>query len=171
MYNVELHHSIAAPWTELEPIRVGPVPSGFGTPGVFLTVSDQDKPVARIDVWPHRAGPFTEFQVWNNRIVLGWNDQVHLVDPRSKVVKSFECDGYFGHLFPFDGCLLIGDATHLICISNISEKLWKSEAVGIDGVIVDELQNGVITGRGEWDPPGGWRPFRLSLLNGQKVEE
>jgi len=38
--------------------------------------------------------------------------------------------------------------------------------LGIDGIIVASTSDGVISGEGEWDPPGGWRPFRLSLATG-----
>jgi hypothetical protein len=43
---------------------------------------------------------------------------------------------------------------------------WHTRHLGIDGVVIDRIEDGVIVGQGEWDPPGGWRPFRISLATG-----
>ena len=151
----------------MEPIRVGLVPTGAGTPGVYVTIEQDGLPVARIDAWPLAAGPFTQIVMWKNFVVLGWNDQVHFVDPLTRKFTSVECDGYFGHIYPVEDQLLIADASRLVFVNERGERLWESVPLGIDGVVVDDVRDGVIVGQGEWDPPGGWRPFRLSLQNGQ----
>jgi hypothetical protein len=61
------------------------------------------------------------------------------------------------------------DACRLISINERGEQSWASEPLGIDGVVVDEVQDGVIIGQGEWDPPSAWRPFRLSLESGEAL--
>lgn len=33
--------------------------------------------------------------------------------------------------------------------------------------MVEHLSGGVITGRGEWDPPGGQEPFSIPASNGE----
>jgi len=70
-----------------------------------------------------------------------------------------------------DDRLLIADATRLTSIDEHGETLWVSDTLGIDGVVVDDVQEGVIVGQGEWDPPGGWKPFRLSLASGRSVAD
>lgn len=45
--------------------------------------------------------------------------------------------------------------------------MWRSDALGIDGVIVDRISADEIEGQGEWDPPGGWKPFRVSAHSGK----
>ena len=167
MYRAELHNSLFKPWIEIVPIRVGPVPTGAGSPGIYVTVEHDETPFARIDVWPLSPGPFTQALVWKNFVFLGWNDQVHIVDLISRNVKSIECEGYFGGVYPADDHLLIADAHRLIKINERGELIWESVTVGIDGVVVDGVRDGEILGQGEWDPPGGWRPFRLSLESGQ----
>jgi hypothetical protein len=47
--------------------------------------------------------------------------------------------------------------------------MWESERLGIDGVVVHAVEGDVIEGDGEWDPPGGWQPFELSLASGERV--
>ncbi len=167
MYRAELHKTVDAPWAAMEPIRVGPVPTGAGTPGVYLTVERDGTPFTRVDAWPLFGGPFTEFCAWKQFVVLGWNDQVHIIDPFLREVRSIECDGYFGSVFPTNDSLLITSASRVICVNDHGTAVWNSGVVGIDGVVIDDVQDGIINGRGEWDPPGGWKPFRLSMESGR----
>jgi hypothetical protein len=153
----------------MEPIRVGPVPIGAGTPGVYVTVERNGVPFARIDVWPLSSGPFRQTATWKRFVLVGWNDHMHVVEPVTREVISIDCDGYFGHLYPVDDRLLIADASRLICIDECGQRIWESAHLGVDGVLVGDVQEGVIDGQGEWDPPGGWRPFRVSLENGEAV--
>lgn len=153
----------------MQPIRVGEVPTGEGTPGVYMTVEEDGVPFARVDAWPLSAGPFTQTETWKQFVVLGWNDHAYLVDPLTREVTSIGCDGYFGHIYPAGDRLLIADASRLVCINERGERLWESDRLGIDGVVVDEVKDGVIVGQGEWDPPGGWKPFRLSFASGRAV--
>ena len=44
--------------------------------------------------------------------------------------------------------------------------VWQSTELGVDGVVVSGVADGVIEGEGEWDPPGGWRRFRILLSSG-----
>ncbi len=46
---------------------------------------------------------------------------------------------------------------------------WISGGLGIDGVIITAMKQHMIQGEGEWDPPGGWKPFALFLDSGHKV--
>lgn len=152
-------------------IRVGRAPAAAGTPGVYVTVERDGLPFARIDAWPSSAGPFTQSAIWKQFVVLGWNDHAHLVDLLTLKVTSVECDGYFGHAYPLDDCLLIADASRLICLNERPVQAWVSDSLGIDGVIVDDVRDGIIVGQGEWDPPGGWKPFRLTLATGEPVSD
>jgi hypothetical protein len=48
---------------------------------------------------------------------------------------------------------------------------WKSEPLGSDGVVVTQIVPAIIRGEGDWDPPGGWRPFTVLAANGQLLPE
>ncbi len=167
MYRAELHNTVDGPWIAMEPIRVGVVPTGASTPEVFVTVERDGMPFARIDAWPLWNKLFTQALAWKHFIVLGMQEDVHLVDPLTREVSSIACDGYFAHAYPLNDQLLIADASRLVCINERGEQLWKSDTLGIDGVVVDDVREGVIVGQGEWDPPGGWKPFRLDLASGE----
>jgi hypothetical protein len=45
-------------------------------------------------------------------------------------------------------------------------KMWESDQIAVDGVIISSVDEVSISGQAEWDPPGGWRPFALSLATG-----
>jgi hypothetical protein len=168
MLRASLTNAIDRPWTDMEPVRVGVVPPGRGTPDAFVTVERGGQPMLRIDAYAKSfPGPFREAIVWKSFAVLGCSDVVHLIDPESRLVQTIRCDGYFGHLYPTEHSLLVADASRLICIDQGGRPAWESAVLGIDGVVVDQVRDGVIFGQGEWDPPGGWKPFRLSLASGR----
>lgn len=167
----ELRPTIDMPWLALEPIVVGDVPSRGGTPGSYVIVEDDEgSPVARIDVHDDRASrAFQEVIVWAGLVVIGFGGSVHLVSVRERTAKTTPLEGYFGHLYPLAEHLLVADASRLRCFDRSGSMLWCSDDLGIDGVIVSDVVDGTITGAGEWDPPGGWRPFVLRLSTGAPV--
>ena len=47
---------------------------------------------------------------------------------------------------------------------------WHSNLLGIDGVIVNDMDGGMIRASVEWEPLGGWRAFQIRLNSGQPVK-
>ncbi|HEX4382949.1 MAG TPA: hypothetical protein VH083_08370, partial [Myxococcales bacterium] len=84
----------------------------------------------------------------------------------SRKVSTTLLQWYFGHLYPLEDKLLVASASRLHCFDQQGIAVWQSADLGLDGVIVDSVDDGVIHGQGEWDPPGGWRPFRVALATG-----
>ena len=159
-YRATLHSHVNPPWTAMEPIRVGVVPTGRGTPDAYVTVELDGRPLARVDAYCGDFNPFTQLVTWGPFVALGCGRRVHLVDPAARRVIDVACDGYFGHLYPLDEHLLVATASELICLGTDGDTRWRRDDLGIDGVIA---------GQGEWDPPGGWRPFRLGLADGHAL--
>jgi hypothetical protein len=170
MYSISLQSSIDDPWRMMKPIAVGPVPTGGPTPGGYVVVTRDGEPFARIDLYyGDGPGPFMDVVPWRGFVVVGMDSAAHLVDPMTREVRSIACDFYFGGLYPFDDRLLIASASELICLDPEGGQVWRRDNLGIDGVVVNDVSAGIVTGEGEWDPPGGWRPFRLSLATGEPV--
>ena len=63
---------INAAWTKLEPIRVGAISTGLGTPDIYVLVEDDGSPLVRIDVYAEEADhTFQEVIVWEGFVVIG----------------------------------------------------------------------------------------------------
>jgi hypothetical protein len=165
MYRATFQASLDDPWRFMDPIRIGRVPTGEPEPA-YVTVERDGTPVARIDAYADHRGPFTELITWGRFVVLGWDAAAYLIDPSDRHVRTVKCDGYFGHLYPLGDRLLIATASELICLDDRGDTVWRRGNLGVDGVTVASTSDCVIHGKGEWDPPGGWRPFRLSLATG-----
>jgi hypothetical protein len=138
---------------------------------VFVTVERHDEPLLRIDV--HEHGPvhhaFQEAIVWHDLVVVGFGGHVHLVALDRQNVVSHAMSVCFGHLYPLPERLLVADGERLHCFDTSGVRIWESERLGIDGVVVHGVEGDVIEGDGEWDPPGGWQTFELSLASGERV--
>jgi hypothetical protein len=163
--------TLEPPWTRMEPVRLGQVPIGVGTPNRFVAVESGEGPLLRVDLYQSsdECFAFEEVCVWSGFVVIGWGHRAYLVEPRTRAVSSLDLGSYFGHLYPVEQFLLVASAECLFRVEPDGSLLWRSDAVGIDGVVVDQVTDGIIGGKGEWDPPGDWRPFRVRLSTGQQV--
>jgi hypothetical protein len=172
LLRVELRATIEAPWTALDPIDVGEVSSGRGTPSVYVTVQEDGEPVFRIDVHEHEPAcyAFEAAIAWAGFVVIGFGSRVHFVSTRTRHATTIPLSGYFGYVYPQGDRLLVADASYLRCFDSDGALLWRSKELGIDGVVVSAVADGIIEGQGEWDPPGGWVPFRVDLVTGARVD-
>ncbi len=162
--------TIAEPWLALEPVRVGSVPGGLGTPDVFVLVDRAGEPLLRIDVYTEHRSGLTHVRIWHRWAVIACADQVHLVALASKEARSFSLDHYCSQLYATEDRLLVASACELLCFTHEAVLVWRAASLGIDGVQVETVAGDVISGQGEWDPPDGWRPFRLRLSSGARLD-
>src|SRR5436190_13625678 len=139
----------------MDPVRIGDVPSGVGTPEAFVLVED-DAPILRIDVHSRTDSAFAAVMVWNGLVVIGFGESVHFVSIDSRHAVTNVLDSYFGHLYATHDRLLATDAARVHCFPARGSRVWRSDVLGIDGVVVKKTDDGAIEGEGEWDPPGGW---------------
>lgn len=112
--------------------------------------------------------------VWGDWIVVGFGQRVELVGMSGSSARrvTISLDGYFGYLSTAQaqaGDLLVASARSVRCIASDGSTRWVSESLAVDGVILREVVDGRVQGDGEMDPPGGWRPFQLSLANGARL--
>jgi hypothetical protein len=168
MSSVVLSKTIEPPWTAMTPTLLGDVPTTLSTPDLYALISSESGPTLRLDLYRgnREYSCFQEAAIWNEFAVVGFAQRVHLVSLRSKQHVEFKLDSYFGSLWPGEAYLLVASAEHVLCIRIDGTLRWRSPPLGVDGVLVHEVANGVVKGDGEWDPPGGWEPFRLSLEDG-----
>lgn len=157
----------------MEPIRLGRISTEGGTADRFLTIELNGSPLLRLDLYQSgdECFAFEEACFWSGYVVVGWGHRIYLVEPRTRAVSAHDLGNYFGHLYPVDPCLLAASAECLFRFEADGSLAWRSDVLGIDGVVVDQVAEGVISGQGEWDPPGDWRPFRVSLSTGQHLQQ
>ena len=159
-------------WSGIEPVVVGrPSPDGARTddPERFVTLADHDRPVLRVDIY--KSGPqccaFEDAILWRDNLIIGFGSWVHAIAIATRKAISIDVDPYFGHLYPTADYLLIASGMRLYRMEPDCSLLWESPNLGIDGVVVHEAGQQLVRGDGEWDPPGGWRPFLLSAHDGK----
>lgn len=102
-------------------------------------------------------------------VAIGWGERVYLVNPGTRQTVTIRLGSYFARTYPAENHLLIASAERLFLISSDGIVRWQTGRLGIDGVVVDCVDSGVVRGRGEWDPPGGWRAFSVNLQDGRPV--
>jgi len=105
-------------------------------------------------------------------LAIGLQDDLFLFDlAKEQLIRSQKMSWYFSHLYANKHRIYAASAWNIICIDQSGVEIWKSPSLGIDGVIVHSFGDGYIDGEGEWDPPGGWRPFRLDIETGRLAEK
>lgn len=112
-------------------------------------------------------------------VYIGYGQLVAVVKPKAGILATHALDGYFGHFFAatdvdasasdLGQSMLVASASELLRFDDAGRLLWRSTGLGVDGVVVHSVRDGILHGDAEWDPPGGWKPFRLHLETGTVV--
>lgn len=159
-------------WLSLRPVDVDRGGRLGAAVAAFVTIDRDGEPFMRLDVY--ETGPearvFEEAIIWSGFAVVGFGERTHLVALTERTVLTLRLNGYFGHLYPTGDRLLIADARGLVCVDRAGTVTWARDDLAIDGVLVTAVEDGIVVGEGEWDPPGDWRPFRIRLATGDRVE-
>lgn len=163
--------TLQAPWTAMPPVRVGAPLQTEALPDAFVTVRTETHAALRIDLYGGHIRPecfaFEEALVWHGWVAIGFGEQVHLVSLADHRLHSHYLGSYFGSFHAGNDYLLAASAERLFRVGQTGELVWTTLPLGLDGVLVHGVEAGVITGSGEWDPPGGWKPFNVDLSTGQ----
>lgn len=57
--------------------------------------------------------------------------------------------------------VLVTSASEVLAFDHTGGLIWEQSPLGIGGVVLQDASADRIRGDGEWDPPGGWRPFSV----------
>ena len=117
------------------------------------------------------CSPFKE-AVWTDNVLgVGHEEHFYLFDLREKSnIRTLKVEGYFGNVYLDDQRFYVAGAYGLYCLDKKGNVIWENSNLGIDGVVVEKFGDLEILGSGEWDPPGGWRDFKLSKLTGELIK-
>jgi hypothetical protein len=114
IYTCRLALTIEEPWITMEPIYLGSVPSGRGTPDRYCLLEYDRRPLMRLDIFGQDMG-FADIRTWNPWVVIGFADAVHFVSLDTNQQHSYSLHGYFGHLYSTEDTLLVASASDLLC--------------------------------------------------------
>ena len=163
-------------WRQVPHFAVGQASVTGAEPELSLGITAGGTPAWRIDL--HRGlgnSCFQDVRCVGSSVYIGYGQHVIAFESEHERVSLHPLDGYFGHLYVAADLdtsesafgLLAASASELLCFDDHGRLQWRRSGLGIDGVLVDSIGQGMVLGRGEWDPPGGWRPYRLQLNSGQ----
>jgi hypothetical protein len=170
MIEAKIQSVIDYPWTEILPIPLGYVPTGLGTPDIYVLITKDERPLYRLDLYCDiEAHVFEAAIVWQGFVVIGYGEKLHFLSLGTGQVGSFELGSYFGKIYTSERLLLAATAERIFGFNDAGQLQWVSDCLGIDGVVVERIDAAIVSGCGEWDPPGGWRSFRIDLVTGKQV--
>ena len=156
------------------PIRLGAVPLGVSTPDLFALVALSGRPPLRLDLYRAYESELyvrDEVLAWQDWIAVGFGYRVFLIHSQRRDVREIPIPLYFEAFRAAEDYLLILAGQGLVRIDLSGSVVWSNGDLAIDGVEVDTIEHGIICGRGEWDPPGGWRPIRVRLDTGSLITQ
>ncbi|SDB58444.1 hypothetical protein [Bauldia litoralis] len=174
-----LADAIDSEWSRMAAIRLGDVPSTLPTPAHYVLVLKDDRPFKTIEVHLPRQtfSLFIEAQIWEGWIAVGFGCSVFLVSVDGDDICEVDLDqsgkyegNYFAGFSFASDFLLARSGYGLTCIDRRGATKWRNYGLGLDGVTIDGITSDTITGEGEWDPPGGSRPFAVWLDDGRNLK-
>jgi hypothetical protein len=176
MLSAKQRLTIDMPWVGMTPLRLGKVPTGLRTADLFVTISDDDRALLRVDLFGDSSSESFTFQdaiVWGERVFVGYGHRVYVIEPKkqagSQIFLGPTCS-CFNAFYSGQDYLLVASGESLIRLAPDGSVLWAASNLALDGVTVKSVENGLVRGQGEWNPPGGWKPFALRLDSGELVD-
>lgn len=155
-------------------LAIGDGARADGAPYGVVLVHQGGVPALAVELYPKWEDEYLfkrEVIEWRGWIVIGFGHTVALVDPVARTAATHSTEfctlSYFDDLHPYDDFLLVATGCGLMRFEPDGRLAWRTGGLGIDGVTVGVCDGGRITGDGEWDPPGGWRPYEVELETGK----
>ena len=120
------------------------------------------------------SSAFCDFLLNESQVAIICGDHFHVFEMATYSFRSHPLGDYVGHIYSVPDIhsdrlhnrVLVTTYCHIFLMDIAAGILWKSRQCAIDGVIITSIENETVLGLGEWDPPGGWEPFKLDLKTG-----
>lgn len=166
------------PWVERDQVIVASGEASESEVVASVSVAMDSALVARVDILASAGQScFRSLRSIHSLVYIGFGQFVFVVDVCLRQVRRYPLHGYFGHLYDAGDLehldshvsVLATSASEVFAFDRTGDLIWKQSDLGIDGVVLLRANAGRIDGEGEWDPPGGWRPFSLSSKNGSII--
>lgn len=123
------------------------------------------------------SSAFCELLLNESHVAIICGDHFHVFDIATHAFRSYPLGDYVGHIYSVPDInsdrlhdrVLVATYCHVFLIDIHAGIFWKSSECAIDGVIITSIENDMVLGLGEWDPPGGWETFKLDLRTGISI--
>lgn len=155
------------------------ISSSAGVPAARVGIQIDATRRVRFDL-PSDAGhsAFQDLRCIDGTVFVGVGESVFVIQALEQTSNRIHLEDYFGHLYvPEDFGLpsmgfgvLVASGTALFNLTATGELLWCTRDLAVDGVQVSDVRDGLIFGSAELDPPGGWKPFVLNLITGERQD-
>jgi hypothetical protein len=138
---------------------------------VFVLVDAGDRRIC-IAIHPDgpQAYPFRDAVIWKDLVVIGFGSALYVIGLKDLYPRVHDFSGYFGSLVSNDAYCLAASDEGVLRLAEDGTALWHQRGLAADGILISDVNEGVIRGDGQWDPPDGeWVPFRLDLETGHPI--
>ena len=172
--SIALVPALDATWRDVPVTRLGAASPAEPAPVLHGLCRDAGVDVRRLDVYgaPDSESYFAhQAIVWRDWIVIGHGWRVFLVSSASWSVREIPLPCYFQAFDAGPEDLLVVSGVGLMQLDSTGAIRWTNAELAIDGIELEKVDRatGIIRGRGEWDPPGGWKPFTIRSTTGEQV--
>lgn len=121
----------------------------------------------RAEDYRHHTGAIA----WHSWFAFGFGGRVVLWREADGRTVEVDLGSYFIDFYPADNYLLAVSGQGIIRLDGAGGVVWRNDELGLDGVLIFDIEGDVIDGQGQWDPPDGWRDVLVSLETGDILEE
>ena len=159
----------------MEPLYVGQVPVGLGTPDYYCTIEREGEPYLLFYVYGGGGSDLADGKIWHGWAVLGFGVFVYFISLETQT-QIFLDLGYFYSLYPTEDYMLVTSAWSVFCYDKDAHQLWQTRSSDLAwlGIQITSVQDDRVLAIGEWPPfdePAGQIPFTLSLPTGAVINE
>lgn len=92
-----------------------------------------DEPYVLIEV-DRGWNPFDDAYIFKNKVYVGNNDKLIIVDLGTLDYHMVECEMYFGYFYEYGNLLFVATGANLMCFYENGEIKWKTQMLAVDGV-------------------------------------
>lgn len=171
MKSARFADTIETAWSNARRMRVGVGQASDAAPDTHVLVEDDSGRLV-IDVFGPRlqSRTFSAVELWHDLVVIGHGSALYVARPSNGWSLYVAIPGYFSSLFmggPGNDVCLVATDSEIIRLSPQGSILWRRGDLAADGVIISDVENGIIKASGQWDPPDAeWTEFVLDLETG-----
>jgi hypothetical protein len=168
-WTFEIREALPDDWASVPTVAIG----GSTGPADLFVLAEEGTARRRFDLHyletDYRHPPQATF--WRGWFAFGFGGRAILYREADGASVKIDLGCYFGDFLTGEEWLLVTSGQGIIRLDPEGRIVWRNDELGLDGVLIFDVEGDVIDGQGEWDPPGGWEDFLVSLETGDSLEE